>query len=73
MKKVGSTFALRPSMATTTPGQALRRRLAPARGGAAYVTAQAPHSPSPQPYFVPVNRNSSRRLRNNGILGSPSN
>src|ERR1700736_1697866 len=35
-------------------------------------TVQAPHSATPQPYFVPVSPNSSRRYQSNGIDGSPS-
>src|SRR6202045_2926126 len=35
-------------------------------------TVQAPHSATPQPYFVPVSPNSSRRNQSNGIDGSPS-
>ena len=32
----------------------------------------APHSATPQPYFVPVSPNSSRRHQSNGIEGLPS-
>src|SRR5215831_15999667 len=35
-------------------------------------TVQAPHSATPQPYFVPVSPNSSRRYQSSGIDGSPS-
>src|SRR5215472_17570157 len=36
-------------------------------------TVQAPHSATPQPNFVPVIPNSSRRYQSSGIDGSPSN
>ena len=36
-------------------------------------TVQAPHSPTPHPYLVPVNCNWSRRYHSSGISGSPSN
>src|SRR5215510_11002645 len=35
-------------------------------------TVQAPHSATPQPYFVAVSPNSSRRYQSSGIDGSPS-
>src|ERR1700730_786149 len=35
-------------------------------------TVQAPHSATPQPYFVPVSPSSSRRYQSRGIDGSPS-
>src|SRR2546429_8003688 len=35
-------------------------------------TVQAPHSATPQPYFVPMSPNSSRRYQSNGVDGSPS-
>src|SRR6478736_6343290 len=35
-------------------------------------TVQAPQSATPQPYFVPVSPNSSRRYQSNGVDGSPS-
>src|SRR6185369_5716692 len=34
-------------------------------------TVQAPQSPLPQPYLVPVRCSSSRRYHNSGISGSP--
>src|ERR1700752_4968751 len=36
-------------------------------------TVQEPQNPPPQPNFVPVNANSSRRYQSRGISGSPSN
>src|SRR5690349_16202862 len=36
-------------------------------------TVQAPHKAIPQPNFVPVSPNSSRRYQSSGIDGSPSN
>src|ERR1700739_2153638 len=35
-------------------------------------TVQAPHWPSPQPYFVPVKSNCSRRTSNSLVSGSAS-
>src|SRR3546814_6719914 len=36
-------------------------------------TVQAPQSPVPQPYLVPVRPSSSRRYHRRGVSGSPSN
>src|SRR4029453_18358446 len=36
-------------------------------------TVQAPQSPMPHPYLVPVSCSRSRRYHNSGISGSPSN
>src|ERR1700730_6862090 len=36
-------------------------------------TVQAPHSATPQPYFVPTSPSSSRRYQSSGVDGSPSN
>src|SRR6266404_2239059 len=36
-------------------------------------TVQAPHSATPQPYFVPMSPSSSRKYQSSGIDGSPSN
>ena len=35
-------------------------------------TMQAPHSPAPQPYFVPVSFNPSRSTQSNGVSGGAS-
>src|SRR6266446_3044864 len=36
-------------------------------------TVQAPHSATPQPYFVPMSPSSSRKYQSSGVDGSPSN
>src|SRR6202011_3480445 len=36
-------------------------------------TVAAPHSATPQPYFVPTSPSSSRKYQSSGVDGSPSN
>src|SRR6478672_3861886 len=51
--------------ATEETGTTHDRRAAPSTW-----TVQAPHCPSPQPYFVPVRRSSSRKTQRRGVSGS---
>src|SRR5690242_13929036 len=66
--------ALRPSMVTMSLPAALCIGVWQLRTAAPFTcTVHAPHSPAPQPYFVPVICSSSRRYQSSGISGSPSN
>ena len=64
---------LRPSIVVTTRPSASPMEIRQLRSASPSTsTMQAPQSPTPQPYFVPVRLAASRKANNSGVEGSRS-